>query len=134
MKKYVKGIAVLSILISMALLTGCGSKEGGESTGGTSPGGEPVAEKKENPVTANKTGIFELEGEVSNINTISNTFDLKTEEGTVEVFVRAMSHVMVDGERTPLSSLRSGSYAKGTFRKFDGKDAVMEIVITPGKP
>jgi len=32
-----------------------------------------------------------------------------------------------------LSSINAGSYAKGTFRKFDGRDAVMEIVITSGK-
>lgn len=129
MQKYVKGTAVLSVLLSMALLTGCGSKESGESTGG-----EVVSEQKENPVTANKTGIYELEGTVSKINTISNTFILGTAEGDVEVYVRAMSRVMVGGERTPLSSLSSGSYAKGTYRKFDGKDAVMEIVITPTKP
>ena len=131
MKKYVKGTAVLSVLLSIALLTGCGSKESTESTGG-----EAVTEmeQKENPVTANKTGIYELEGTVSKINTISNTFTLGTAEGDVEVYVRAMSRVMVDGEKKPLSSLSSGVYAKGTYKKFNGQDAVMEIVITPTKP
>lgn len=129
MRKYVKGTAILSVLLSMALLTGCGGKESGESTGG-----EALSEQKENPVTANKTGIYELEGTVSKINTISNTFTLGTAEGDVEVYVRAMSRVLVDGEKKPLSSLSSGVYAKGTYKKFNGQDAVMEIVITPTKP
>lgn len=125
MKRYVKGIMIILIAAS---LTACGSKEGGESSKNT------VGEtRKENPVTANKTGIFELEGEVSNINTISNTFTLRTKDGDVEVYVRAMSHIMENGDRKPLSGLKDGSYAKGTFKKWDGKDAVMEIVITPGK-
>jgi len=124
MKQYAK---VLVVILVAALLTACGGKEGGESPKGTT--GET---KKENPVTANKTGIFELEGKISNINTISNTFTLTTNEGDVEVYVRAMSQIIENGERKPLSSINAGSYAKGTFRKFDGRDAVMEIVITPG--
>ncbi|MBI3753289.1 MAG: hypothetical protein HY266_04485 [Deltaproteobacteria bacterium] len=125
MKRYVKGIVIILIAAS---LTSCGSKDGGESPKNT------VGEAgKENPVTANKTGIFELEGGVSNINTISNTFTLRTKDGDVEVYVRAMSRIMENGERKPLSALKDGSYAKGTFKKWDGKDTVMEIIITQGK-
>ena len=124
MKRYAK---VIIIFLIAASLTACKGKEGSESPKDTA--GEV---KKENLVTANKTGIFELEGEISNINTISNTFTLGTKEGDVEIYVRAMSRIMENGERKPLSSIKTGSYAKGTFRKFDGRDAVMEIVITPG--
>ncbi len=123
MKRCAKGLVVFSIA---ALLTACGGK------GGESPGGSAGEAKKENPVTANKTGIFELEGEASNINTISNTFTLETKEGDVEIYVRAMSRIMEDGENKPLTSLKSGSHIKGTFKKWDGKDTVMEIVATPG--
>lgn len=125
MKRYAK---VIIIFLIATLLTACEGKEGSESPKDTA--GEV---KKETPVTANKTGIFELEGKVSSINTISNTFTLVTKEGDVEVYVKAMSRIMENGERKPLSSIKAGSYAKGTFRKFDGRDAVMEIVITPEK-
>lgn len=125
MKRYVNGIMIILIAAS---LTACGSKEGGESSKNT------VGEtRKENPVTANKTGIFELEGEVSNINTISNTFTLRTKDGDVDVYVRVASRLMENGERKPLSALKDGSHAKGTFKKWDDKDTAMELVITPGK-
>jgi hypothetical protein len=130
MKRLAKGVAVLSMVFSIALFAGCGGKK---ESGAPAGGAAGDVAKPENPITANKTGIFELEGEVSNINTVSNTFTLKTAEGDVEVYVRAMSRIMVDGERQSLSGLKSGSYAKGTFKKWDGKDTVMEIVITPGK-
>lgn len=130
MKRLAKGVTVLSMVFSIALFAGCGGKKEGEAPVG---GGAGDAAKTENPITANKTGIFELEGEVSNINTVSNTFVLKTADGDVEVYVRAMSRVMMGDERLALSALKSGSYAKGTFKKWDGKDAVMEIVITAGK-
>src|SRR3972149_7978192 len=129
MKRFAKGITILSVVFSMTLLTGCKGKESSQVSGEETAS----AEKQENPVTANKTGIFELEGKISNINTISNTFTLTTNEGDVEVYVRAMSQIIENGERKPLSSINAGSYAKGTFRKFDGRDAVMEIVITSGK-
>jgi len=127
MKRFAKGIAILSVVFSMTLLTGCKGKESSQVPGGETAG----AEKQENPVTANKTGIFELEGKMSNINTIANTFVLETKEGNVEIYVRVMSRIMVDGERKPLAALKSGSYAKGTFKKSDGRDTVVEIVITP---
>lgn len=125
MKRYAKRLLVFSIA---ALLTACGGKEGSES-----PRGAAGEAKKENSVTANKTGIFELEGAVSDINAISNTFTLQTKEGDVEIYVRAMSRIMENEERKPLSSLKAGSHAKGTFKKWDDKDTVMEIVVTPGK-
>ncbi|MBE9536174.1 MAG: hypothetical protein IMF07_03255 [Proteobacteria bacterium] len=124
MKKYVKGILALLIVAS---LTACGGKESAEAPAATAT--EP--EEKVNPITANKTGIFELEGEISNINTISNTFVLKTGEGDVEIQVRAMSRLMLSGERTSLSAVKSGSHAKGKFKKWSGQDAAMEVVITP---
>jgi len=123
MKRYAK---VIIIFLIAASLTACKGKEGSESPKDTA--GEV---KKENLVTANKTGIFELEGEASNIDSISNTFTLQTKEGNVEVYVRAMSRIMEDGEKKPLTSLKSGSHVKGTFKKWDGKDTVMEIVVTP---
>jgi len=132
MEKYVKGILALLILVS---LTACGGKESGEapeSENSEAPAGavaEP--EEKGNAVTANKTGIFELEGEISGINTISNTFVLKTSEGDVEIQVRAMSKLLLNGERTSLSQVKSGSHAKGKFKKWNDSDAAMEIVITP---
>ena len=122
MKRCAKGLVVFSIA---ALLAACGGK------GSESPKGSAGEAKKENPVTANKTGIFELEGEASNIDSISNTFTLQTKEGNVEVYVRAMSRIMEEGEKKPLTSLKSGSHVKGTFKKWDGKDTVMEIVVTP---
>jgi hypothetical protein len=125
MKKYAR---VLVVVLIAALLTACGGKEGGE------PPKDATGEAtKENPVTANKTGIFELEGGVSDINTISNTFTLKTKEGDVEVYIRATSRITENGEATTLSSVKAGSYAKGTFKKWDGRDTVMEIAITSGK-
>lgn len=129
MKSYAKEIAVLSMVFSIAMFAGCGGKKESDAP---VAGAAADAVKKENPITANKTGIFELEGEVSNVNTVSNTFTLQTKEGDVEVYVRAMSRVMVGEERVALPALKSGSHAKGTFKKWDGKDAVMEIVITPG--
>ena len=125
MKRVTKGIVIFSIIIFMAALTACGGDDGGKTSAG---GGE---EKAGNPITANKTGIFELEGVVSGINTISNTFILETAEGDVEVEVRAMSRVMLNGERVGLRVIKSGSKAKGTFKKFNGKDAVKEIIVTP---
>lgn len=125
MKKYVKRLAIILIAASLAA---CGSKDGGEP-----PKGVAGEVKKENPVTANKTGIFELEGDISNINTITNTFTLRTKDGDVDVYVRVASRLMENGERKPLSALKDGSHAKGTFKKWDDKDTAMELVITPGK-
>lgn len=124
--KLAKGLVVFSLAV---LAAACSGKDGGDSTGG----GSAVEAKKENPVTANKTGIFELEGEVSNINTVSNTFTLETKEGDVEVYVRAMSRILENGEKKPLSDLKGDSHAKGTFKKFDDKDTVVEIVVTPAQ-
>jgi len=131
MGKYAKGMLALLIVAS---LTACGGKESGEAPESTeAPAGAAAVEpeKKENTVTANKTGIFELEGEISNINTISNTFVLKTSEGDVEIQVRAMSKLLLNGERTSLSQIKSGAHAKGKFKKWNNSDAAMEIVITP---
>ena len=122
-KKYVKGILVFSIV---ALLAGC---SGGEEGAKTSEGGAETV----NAITAGKTGEFVLEGTISQINTITNTFVLNTKEGDVPIQVRVMSRLMIEGERKPLSSVRSGSHAKGTFKKWSGKDVVKEIVITPGE-
>lgn len=124
MKTYTKGILVLLVLAS---LTACGAKESSEAPATTAA--EP--EEQVNTVTANKTGIFELEGEMSKINTISNTFVLKTSEGDVEIQVRAMSKLMLNGERTSLSALKSGAHVKGKFKKWNSSDAAMEIIITP---
>lgn len=121
MKSYIKGIMIISCIV---ILAACGGKDGGSSAGGG-------AEKsKENPITAGKTGIYELEGTVGRSNTISNTFILEMKEGDVEVQVRAMSKMLVNGERTPLSAIKPGSHMKGTFKKWDGQDAVMEVVVT----
>lgn len=130
MKTCTKGILALLIAVS---LTACGGKESAEAPESTEAPAADSAEleKKGNSVTANKTGIFELEGEMSNINTISNTFVLKTSEGDVEIQVRAMSKLMLNGERTSLSAVKSGSHAKGKFKKWNDSDAAMEITITP---
>src|SRR3970282_2608674 len=95
MKRFAKGITILSVVFSMTLLTGCKGKESSQVSGEETAS----AEKQETPVTANKTGIFELEGKMSNINTIANTFVLETQEGNVEIYVRVMSRMMVTGER-----------------------------------
>ncbi len=121
MKSYIKGIMIISCIV---MLAACGGKDGGEA-----PEGE--AAEKGNPITAGKTGIYELEGEMGRSNTISNTFILEMKEGDVEVQVRAMSKMLVNGERTPLSRIKSGSHMKGTFKKWDGQDAVMSVVVTP---
>ena len=130
MKNYVNGILALLIVAS---LTACGGKEGSEAPESSEAPAAATAEaeEKENPITANKTGIFELEGEISNINTISNTFTLKTAEGDVDIQVRAMSKLVVNGERTSLSAVKSGSHAKGKFKKWNSQDAAMEVIITP---
>ncbi len=120
--KYVKGLLVVLIAV---LLAGCG----GEKSSKTSEGETDTV----NTITAGKTGEFLLEGEISRINTITNTFVLNTKEGIVPIQVRVMSRIMIDGERKPLSSVKSGSHAKGTFKKWSGKDVVKEIVITAGK-
>jgi len=78
--------------------------------------------------------LAELEGTISNINTISNTFVLNTERGSLPVNVRVMSRIMIDGERKPLAAVKPGSYAKGTYKNWNGKAAVKEIVITAEKP
>ena len=129
MKKFPRAIVVFSIFVLMVALTACGGDDGSKTTAGG--GGGEAESQGGNSITANKTGIFELEGTVSKINTISNTFVLETAEGDVEVEVRAMSRVMLNGERVALSMIKSGSTAKGTFKKFNGNDAVKEIVITP---
>ncbi len=130
MKTYVKGILALLIVAS---LTACGGKEGGEAPESTEAPAATAAEPEEkgNAVTANKTGIFELEGKISNINTISNTFTLKTAEGDVDIQVRAMSRLMLNDERTSLSQIKSGFHAKGKFKKWNDSDAAMEVTITP---
>ena len=130
MKTYVKGILALLIVAS---LTACGGKEGAEAPESSEAPAGAVAEPEEkvNAVTANKTGIFELEGKISGINTISNTFVLKTAEGDVDIQVRAMSKLMLNGERTSLSQIKSGSHAKGKFKKWNSQDAAMEVIITP---
>jgi len=132
-KSYIRGIVLFSII---ALFASCGSKESAQAPAGGEAGAPAEkAEKSEqveqgNPVTAGKEGIFELEGTIGRSNTISNTFILETKEGDVEVQVRAMSKMLVNGERVPLAQVKSGSHAKGTFKKWNGQDAVMEIVIT----
>ncbi|MBE9537237.1 MAG: hypothetical protein IMF07_08660 [Proteobacteria bacterium] len=77
--------------------------------------------------------LTELEGTVSSINTISNTFVLNTEKGSLPISVRVMSRIMIDGERKPLAAVKSGSYAKGTYKNWNGKATVKEIVITAAK-
>ena len=84
-------------------------------------------------VTAYAEELVELEGTISNINTISNTFLLTTEKGSLPIHVRVMSRIMIDGERKPLAAVQTGSYAKGTYKNWNGKAAVKEIVITPAK-
>ena len=138
MKRFAKGIMIFSIVFGMAALTGCGGGEegskpaaGGGEAASEAPAADIEAEPAANPITADKTGIFELEGTISNINTISNTFDLNTKEGKVPIQVRVMSRLIVNGERVPLRDVKSGSHAKGTYKKWSGQDAAMEIVITP---
>ena len=125
MKKYLRLAMIFSVILFLAA---CGGKEGSETS--STGGGTEEAAPKGNSVTTGKTGIFELEGEVSKINTISNTFVLVTKEGDVEVQVRAMSRLMLNGERVALAQVKSGSHAKGTFKKWNESDAAMELVIT----
>lgn len=132
MKRYVHGIVVFSIV---ALLTACGGEESSTPSADT-PGLAPAAPAadtgtSESTPAPTVAGEYVLEGKVSQINTISNTFVLKTDDGDIPIQVRVMSRIMLNGERKPLAAIKSGSYAKGTYKKWSGKDTVKEIVITP---
>jgi len=82
---------------------------------------------------ASAEDLVELEGSVGNIDTISNTFVLNTEKGSIPITVRVMSRIMIDGERKPLAAVKPGSIAKGTYKNWNGKAVVKEIVITAAK-
>lgn len=77
--------------------------------------------------------VVELEGTVTEINTISNTFVLKTDRGSVPINVRVMSRIIINGERKALAAVKSGSIANGTYQNWNGKAVVKEIVITDPK-
>ena len=80
---------------------------------------------------ASASDTFELEGTISNIDTISNTFVLNTKEsGSGPVTVRVMSRIMIDGERKALAAVKNGSVAKGTFKNWNDKIVVVEIAVT----
>jgi len=81
-------------------------------------------------LTASAEDLVELEGTVSNINTISNTFVLDTEKGSLPITVRVMSRIMINGERKALAEVKPGSIAKGTYKDWNGQAVVKEIVIT----
>ncbi len=71
------------------------------------------------------------EGTISNINTIANTFDLKTSSGNVSLYVRVMSKMKINGENKPLSAITSGSEAKCEVVMKSDRLTVKECVVTP---
>ena len=74
---------------------------------------------------------MKYEGTISNINTIANTFDLKTGSGNISLYVAVMSKMRINGENKPLSAIPSGSDAKCTaFTKRD-RLSVRECIVTP---
>lgn len=74
---------------------------------------------------------IKYEGTISNINTIANTFDLKTSSGNISLYVRVMSKMKINGENKPMSAIPSGSEAKCTaFMKSD-RLTVKECIVTP---
>ena len=125
MKRYAHGIMIFSIV---ALLAACGGKE---SDTASTEGTTSTIETNDSAPTPTVAGEYVLEGKVSRINTISNTFVLKTDDGDLPIQVRVMSRIMVNGERKPLAAIKPGSHAKGTYKKWSGQDTVKEIVVTP---
>lgn len=71
------------------------------------------------------------EGTISSINTIANTFDLKTKSETISLYVRPMSHMKINGENKPLSAIPSGSEAKCTVYMKSDRLTVRDCIVTP---
>lgn len=71
------------------------------------------------------------EGTISSINTIANTFDLKTKSETISLYVRPMSHMKINGENKPLSAIPSGSEAKCTVYMKSERLTVRDCIVTP---
>lgn len=71
------------------------------------------------------------EGSISSVNTIANTFDLKTKSETISLYVRPMSHMKINGENKPLSAIPSGSEAKCTVYMKSDRLTVRDCIVTP---
>ncbi|MEK7851563.1 MAG: hypothetical protein AAB275_06735 [Deltaproteobacteria bacterium] len=71
------------------------------------------------------------EGTISSVNTIANTFDLKTKSETISLYVRPMSHMKINGENKPLSAIPSGSEAKCTVYMKSDRLTVRDCIVTP---
>lgn len=74
---------------------------------------------------------IKYEGTISNINTIANTFDLKTSSGNISLYVRVMSKMKINGENKPLSAITSGSEAKCEVVMRSDRLTVKECIVTP---
>lgn len=71
------------------------------------------------------------EGTISSIDTIANTFVLKTKSGDVSLYVRPMSHMKLNGVNKALSGIPYGSEAKCTAFMKSEKLTVRDCIVTP---
>lgn len=73
------------------------------------------------------------EGTISSVDTIANTFVLKTKSENISLYVRPMSHMKINGENKPLSGIPSGSEAKCTVYMKSERLTVRDCIVTPKK-